>query len=323
MMRMKISAAMIVAAIMISGAGCRGKGPVGQGPAAKKSGEVRVLCTFLPLWIFTKNVVGGRPGVEVDVLIPGSQGPHDYQLTPGDMNKINNADLFVANGLFLDEFITAAALKARPGLKIVEAAAGVTPIYASQESYLTNSGQDADEHSPEGVNPHAFASPEQAAAMVMTIAAALAEADPSGAADYRNNARRYAADLTALAAEFKAAVAAAPDKKIVTFHNAFDYLARDTGFVIEGIIETAPGQAPAAGDLVRLADRIRSAGVVAIFSEPQFSPRLAEVLASETGVKTYVLDPVATGKMEPDYYVNAMRRNLETLRVALEVKSPP
>jgi zinc transport system substrate-binding protein len=321
MIRMKIFAVVIVAAAVFAGAGCQGRENAGR-PAAKKPGEVRVLCTFLPLWIFTKNVVGARPGVQVDVLIPGSQGPHDYQLTPGDMNKINDADLFVANGLYLDEFITDAARKARPGLKIVEAAAGITPIYSTRESYWMRSDQ-GDEESPQGINPHAFASPEEAARMVAAIASALAEADPAGAADYRRNAEHYAAALTALAAEFKAVAAAAPDKKIVTFHNAFDYLARDSGLVIEGVIETAPGQAPAAGDLARLADRIRSARVAAIFSEPQFSPRLAQVLAAETGVKTYELDPVATGKMDPDYYVSAMRQNLATLEKALEAKPAP
>ena len=84
----------------------------------KESGQVpggpqplRVLCSFLPIWAFTENVVGDRPGIQVSVLIPGSQGPHDYQLSPADMMKINQADLFIVNGYYLEEFLTSAAEK--------------------------------------------------------------------------------------------------------------------------------------------------------------------------------------------------------------------
>ncbi|HUT52184.1 MAG TPA: metal ABC transporter substrate-binding protein [bacterium] len=319
---MKTLAALIVAAMLVAPMGCRNKNPAGGGQGVKKPGELKVLCTFLPVWIFTRNVVGNRPGVAVDVLIPGHQGPHDYQLTPGDMTRIANADLFVANGLYLDEFITDTVRKARPGLRIVEAADGVTPISSDDQGFW-NQSDSATERFRLGINPHAFASPGQAARMVDRIAGALADVDPAGAADYQKNARDYAARLTALAADFKAAAAAAPDKKIVTFHNSFDYLARDTGLTVAGVIESVPGQEPAAGELARLAAKIRSARVAAIFSEPQYSPRLAQVLSAETGVKVYELDPVATGNMEPDYYEKTMRKNLQTLKQALGADPAP
>jgi ABC-type Zn uptake system ZnuABC Zn-binding protein ZnuA len=274
-----------------------------------------VVCSFLPMWVFTKNVVGDRKGVEVDVLIPGHQGPHDYALTPGDLKKINRADLLVANGLYLEEFLTDAAKQARPGLKIVEAAQAVAPIHLGDEHEADGEHR----HGHGDINPHAFASPRDAAKMAQRIAEALAGVDPEGAGTYKKNAEQYAARLEALADEFRAAVRAAENKKVVTFHNAFDYLARDSGLQIVGVIETTPGQAPSAGELAGLVKTIREAGAAAIFSEPQFSPRVARVLSEETGVLVYSLDPAATGELDPGIYEQVMRKNLDTLKKALGV----
>jgi zinc transport system substrate-binding protein len=296
-------------------AGTMKKPAAGEGPR-----EFRVLCSFLPIWIFTRNVVGDRPGVTVNVLIPGSQGPHDYQLSPNDMLRINDADLFIINGLHLDDFIANTARKVRPGLKIVAAADAVTPIYVSAEGYWKPEGGDDED---EDVNPHAFASPGDAAKMVSRIGEALAEADPAGAEVYRQNARAYSQQLTSLADRFRAVVKAAPNKNIVTFHNAFDYLARDAGLVIAGVIETAPGQEPSAQDLARLIQNIKDSHAAAVFSEPQFSPRLAQVVAKEAGVNLFILDPVATGEQDPGYYMAAMKKNLEALKTALAGKAAP
>ena len=76
---------------------------------------LRVLTSFLPIYLFTKNVAGNAPGVQVDMMLPPSLGcPHDYSLTPADMKKIAAADLFVVNGLGMEEFIGAPVRKANP-----------------------------------------------------------------------------------------------------------------------------------------------------------------------------------------------------------------
>lgn len=295
--------AIILGVFLLAAGGCR--------QAPPKTARLTVLTSFLPLWVFTVNVVGDRPGVEVALLIPSGRSPHDYQLTPGDLKKINRADLFIVNGYYLEEFLESAVNKAKPGLKVLRAAEAAPPIVAGPASPGLLAGP-ADPHA--NVNPHVFASPTDAAVMVRAIAAALAEADPAGAAVYRRNGEAYAARLTALGDEIRAVVQAAPNRQVVTYHNAFAYLARATGLEIVGTIESAPGQEPSAGELSRLAERIRQTGARAVLSEPQYSPRLAETLARETGAPLAVLDPADTGAQTPDSYERIMQKNLETLR---------
>lgn len=288
------------------------------GPASDTAPAVRlhILTSFFPLWCFTKNIVGDDPAVQIDILIPPGRSPHDYQLTPGDLRRINQAELFIVNGYFLEEFLEDAIKKTRPDLKVVRAGEAVPPIAVAEDHEEPEAGH-AGHHHEGGINPHPFASPTDAALMVRAIAEALVAADPAHADRYRQNAEAYVQKLLALGEELKAVVSSAPNKKIMTFHNAFDYLARATGLEIVGAIETVPGQEPSAGELSRLAQRARDRKVVAIYSEPQSSPRLAETLGREAGVPVAELDPGHTGEPRPDAYETIMRKNLDTLRLTL------
>jgi len=89
---------------------------------------------------------------------------------------------------------------------------------------------------------------------------------------------------------------------------------------VVGEIETAPGQEPSAGEIRNLSRTIRERNVPAVFSEPQYSPKLSEALAREAGVPVRVLDPVATGSPTLTAYEDAMRRNLSTLTEALSAR---
>ena len=277
-------------------------------PSAGAAEPLRVLTSFLPMEIFTRNVVGDTAGVTVMSMLPASLGcPHDYALTPGDMKKIASADLFVANGLGMEAFLGEPVRRANPKIRVVETARGVRPIRAGRD--------DAGD-----VNPHTWVSPRNAILQVREIEKALSEARPVSAPAFRRNAEAFVSRLSALAAEFETAAKTFRRRNIVTFHNVFDYLARDLGLTVVGEIETAPGQEPSAGEIRRLSRTIREREVPAVFSEPQYSPKLAEALAREAGVPVRVLDPVATGSPALTAYEDAMRRNLATLKKALSAR---
>jgi len=274
-------------------------------PSAGAAGPLRVLTSFLPMEIFTRNVIGDAPGVTVASMLPATLGcPHDYALTPGDMKKIASADLFVANGFGMEEFLGEPVRRANPKIRIVETARAVRPIRGDHG----------------GVNPHTWVSPRNAILQVREIEKALSAARPALAPAFRRNADAYVARLSALAAEFEAAAKTFYRTNIVTYHNVFDYLARDAGLTVVGEIETAPGQEPSAGEIRKLSRTIRERKVPAVFSEPQYSPKLAEALAREAGVPVRVLDPVATGSPALTAYEDAMRRNLATLKEALSAR---
>lgn len=288
-------------------------------PASAFAAPLRVLASFLPMYLFTVNVVGGAPGVTVDLLLPADLGcPHDYALTPSDMRKIASADLFIANGMGMEAFLGAPVRKANPQVRTIETASSVPALRETPDAGNGHRGRGRDrDHGHGDVNPHTWVSPKNAVIQVRAIEKALAEASPGNEALFRANADAYVRRLESLHREFVEASRSFRKRNVVTFHNVFDHLARDYGLTIVGLVESAPGQQPSAGEVRRLVRTIRDKGVPVLFTEPQSPRRIADVIAREAGIPVRELDPVATGSTDPGFYEEAMRRNLATLKGAL------
>lgn len=179
----------------------------------------------------------------------------------------------------------------------------------------------AHHHHHAGVNPHLFVSPRLAGQLAANIAAGLARHDPAGAETYQRNARALAARLNALADAMAAEVKTLRNNRIVQPHGIFDYLARDIGLEIVAVTQPH-GQEPSAAELLELVRVIRERAAGAVITEPQYSPKVGQLLARETGIPVAELDPMASGPEDAplDHYESVMRRNLETLRATLGVR---
>lgn len=280
----------------------------------RASPGLRIVCTTFPMYLLTRNVAAGRDSVQVNIMLPAAMGcPHDYVLTPQDMQKIARADVLIANGLGLEEFLGELIAKANPRIRVVDTSRGVGEVI-----WITEGG-------PAGAvekvrNPHMFASPRLAAGISRNIAAALAEADPGGAAVYARNVAEFAVRLDLLAAECDTVSKSLRSRKIVTEHGVFDYFARDCALEVVAVVEETPGQEPAAARMLELVAAIRRTGAAALFTEPQYPVRVGRTIAREAGIPDAVLDPVASGPDDAplDYYERVMRKNFETLARTLK-----
>jgi len=262
---------------------------------------LEILTSFYPMYVSTLNVVGDTTGVEVSCLAEPFVGClHDYQLTPGDMKAIVATDIFVANGAGLESFL-GKALKQSPSLKLVDASEGIKLAFAN--------------------NPHIWVSISGTIQQVNNIARGLATADPVHAEQYRKNAAAYVAKLEGLRSEMHAVLDGLKNRDIITFHEAFPYFASEFQLNIAGVIEREPGSEPNAKELAGTVELVRRQKVHALFAEPQYPAKSARVIERETGVRLRTLDPVVTGPRDPakarDFYLVAMRKNLDVLREAL------
>lgn len=267
---------------------------------AANAKSLEILTSFYPMYVSALNVVGDTPGVDVACLTPPIVGClHDYQLTPGDMKKIAEADLFVANGAGMESFIDK-ALKQSPSLKLVDASKGIKLA---------------------GDNPHIWVGISGAIEQVKNISRGLAAADPAHAEQYRKNAAAYVAKLKTLRTEMHAALDGLKNRDIVTFHEAFPYFASEFGLHIAGVIEREPGSEPNAKELADTVETVKKLKVRALFAEPQYPAKSAKVIERETGVPVSILDPAVSGPRDPaaarDSYLVTMRKNLDVLRNAL------
>jgi len=288
--------------------------------------KTRAICSTYPIYQIARNVVEGSGSLELELLLPPGTGcPHDYTITPQDLKKLSKAEILIINGLKMEPFIGAAVKSAKPSIRVIDSSEGVKDTLNYTGDEIDRDGakkEEDDEHS--GVNPHLFASPRMAAKLAMNIAAGLAKCDPKGASLYEANAKAFAARLEALGAEFSQAAKGFPNKRLVAEHGIFDYLARDAGMEISGVIREyeAESQAPSAAAIIKVVKHIRERKVGAIVAEPQYPDEIGASIAREAGIPLVKLDPVASGpeKAPLDYYETAMKANLKALKAALAPK---
>ncbi len=277
--------------------------------ACADDGSFSIVTSFYPMYIFTLNVAKDISGVKVmNLTKPVTGCLHDYQMTPDDMKTLSAASVFVINGAGMESFM-GKVIKERKDLRVVDASRGIE---------LINEKSDHGEHSHESANPHVWVSVSLAMKQVANIAEGLASADPKNAARYRANAKAYLDKLESLKKKMHDALDSLKNKKIVTFHEAFPYFAKEFGLEIAAVIEREPGSEPNAKELAETIETVRKSGIKVLLAEPQYPSKCADIIAKETGAKVYILDPVVTGPVEADAYINVMERNLETLGKALE-----
>lgn len=108
-----------------------------------------------------------------------------------------------------------------------------------------------------------------------------------------------------------------PNRNIVTFHEAFPYFAEEFDLNVVKVVNREPDSQPSARELAETIRLVEDAGVAAVFAEPQYPESAADIIASESGIRVWTLDPVTTGPDDKDAYLNAMEQNMETLVQAL------
>ncbi len=260
----------------------------------------RILTSFYPMHIMALNVTHGAEGVRLENLAPPTTGClHDYALSTADMKRFEKADILVVNGAGMEGFLDRIAGR-YPHLKIASLAEGI-PL-------ITEGGQ---------VNPHVWVSVTGAVAQVKNLGRSLETLDPARASLYRKNTAEYVERLEGLRKKMHLALDPFRGKRIVTFHEAFPYFAREFGLVIAAVVEREPGSEPGAAELRDTIEIVKRSGVRALFAEPQYPSRAAGAIARESGAKLYVLDPAVTGPLHRDAYIAAMEKNMETLAGAL------
>jgi len=262
----------IAGPLAIALAACTAVGsPSGPG-SPNVTGPVVVVTTTTVFADMVQNVGGGL--VDAISLVPKNGDVHTFEPKPADIATVSKARLIVTNGLGLDDWVektvTNAAATGTPLVKLGEGLPGVQLL----------PGED-----PGTQNPHLWMDVKYAELYVDRIASGLAQVDPADANTYQSQASAYKTRLEALDARVRAEIATIPvaNRKLVAFHDAFPYYAREYGITIVGVAVEAPGQDPSAGYTAKLIEAIRTAGVKAIFSEAQFPTKLVDQLARETG----------------------------------------
>jgi zinc transport system substrate-binding protein len=305
--------------------------------AEAKPNQKKILVSFPPLFAIT-HAVAGDDAYVLSMLT--TQGPHDYDGAPTDLFKVNKADLFIYNGLTLDDlFVDKMKLNhTNQALVMLNVGAVLEKKHdQNKDDHLLLEGEqehdhgDGEKHKHGKYDPHVWLGPKQAIEITNIIAAKLSELDPAKKKGYEERAGKFIDELRKLEAYGKGKFKDKKNKKIITMHEAFDYFADAFDVKIVETIQKKPGMDPDSAGQAKLIELCRKEdGPRVIAVEPQYSTAQAKALQEslknrKVDVEIVMLDPLETaevprGKMfnpDPGYYLNKMRENIDRLSEAL------
>ncbi|SBT16014.1 Manganese ABC transporter substrate-binding lipoprotein precursor [Marinomonas gallaica] len=266
------------------------------------SARLQVGITLHPYYSYVSHILGDRG--DVLPLVEAGFNPHNYQLSPADIERLNSLDALVVNGIGHDLFATNTVDRLQPD--------NLTVIYANKDVPLI--GHD------EKVNPHSFVSIDAGIRQVYTIAKALGELDPDNKTYFLKNALAYAKTLRALKTPVQQALL---DKdvsnlRIASTHGAYAYLLQEFGLTVSAVIEPAHGVSPTASQLEDTIDTIRKQNIDVLFTELNMENRYVDLIERETGIKVYYFSHMTHGDYSKDQVEREMGNNLAKLAEALQ-----
>ena len=300
-----------------------------QTETAKKLG---VVVTILPQAEFVKTIGGDK--VEVTLMVQPGASPHTYEPTPSHMTALAKADMYakVGSGVEFELVWMDKLLATNPDMLVVDCSRGIelhemdeVDEHEEEEGHHEDEHEhneeeelhedehehnEEQEHHHEGIDPHIWMSPANAAIMVRNITDGLITTDPDNESFYRQNRDAYLQQLEEIDREIRDGLAGVENRQLMVYHPAFGYLAREYGFTMISIEKE--GKEPTTAELTDLIEQVKAHDIRVIFAEPQFNPKSAEVIAKAIGGKVVLIDALA------EDYIGNLRFIMNAILLALE-----
>jgi zinc/manganese transport system substrate-binding protein len=270
---------------------------------------VQVVASFSILADMTRQVGGNA--VSVESLVGPDGDVHVYDPRPKDLRTLMAASVLVRNGLglegWMDRLTGAAAFK---GQTVVAAE------HVAARTMKQDSGTIA-------TDPHAWQNPRNAILYVQAITDGLASADHDRAATFQKAAASYTDQIIQCDAwiEAKLALIPASQRQIITTHDAFGYYGARYGIEFISAEGISTESEPAAKRIAALVAQIKREKVRAVFIENMTNPRMAQMLARETGAElggTVYSDALSPPDGPAATYLDMLRHNTTLFVAAMD-----
>jgi ABC-type Zn uptake system ZnuABC Zn-binding protein ZnuA len=300
----------VVTAAAAALGGC--SGDVG---AASDDGRLQVGTTVAPITSIAANIGGDR--VDITGIVPEGTNSHTFEPKPSVAELLSTADVVYINGLSLEDPTKELAEEnLKDGAAIVELGTQAIPEgdYLYDFSFPRSGGVP---------NPHLWTDPLLARRYARIISEDLATRDPGNAGYYRSNYTRFSAQIDRLDKAMRASFATIPEAKrrLLTYHDAYAYFARDYGWTVIGAIQVENFEDPTPREVVDLIDQVREERVPAIFGSEVFPSPVLEQIGTETGVRYVDVlrdDDLPGAPGDPEHsWVGLMRFDFVTMTEAM------
>ena len=296
---MKIAKLLAVAAILMGT-------PVGINPVL---GTDYVVVSIKPLHSLVSNVMHGAG--QPHLLVHGTASPHIFSLKPSNAKRLREAKVI----FWIGEILEAALIKPiktlgiQANLVTLSKLDGLKLLKARNSGLLDNKSHENHNHAHNHseIDGHLWLDPDNAKIFIDGIERALTTADPKNANLYRKNSQRVRTRLRQISRETENTLRPVKGRPFIVFHDAYQYFENRFDIPAVGSIVVDANRPPGAKRIAAIKRKIQTVQAVCVFTEPQFSPKLATRLASNLKVRTGILDPLGANiEAGPEHYFRLM-----------------
>lgn len=273
----KTKAGVLAAALILSLTACSS----GSSNDSASEADTRPLIatTVSPITSIAASIAGDCARIEG--IVPEGTNSHTFEPSPQVAELLSNADLILVNGLKLeDPTIDMAQTNKKESTQIVEIGTLVLP----EADYIYDFSFPKEEGKP---NPHLWTDPGYAIKYAGVIRDQLSELDPDCAANYAANFATFEQQANELAAAVSADQQSVPagNLKLLTYHDAYAYFAKDFGWTVVGALQPNDFADPSPSEVARLIDQVNAENVTTIFGSEVFPSAVLEEVGRATGAR--------------------------------------
>ncbi|MCD7905540.1 MAG: zinc ABC transporter substrate-binding protein [Clostridiales bacterium] len=293
------------------------------GCSAENGGEKLKICTsFYAMYDFASEIGGDR--VEIKNLVPNGAEPHEWEPTIGAMISLENADIFIYNGLGMEDFADKVKSSAGEGLVYVEASEGCDILYGNEEEHGREHEEDEEEERSHGISdadPHVWLYPYNALKEAENICEAFCLCDVKNEDYYRENLRVFEEKIIALDEAYKEGLKDVKSRDIVVSHGAYGYICEAYGLNQSAVEGMSGNSDPSPRKVREIYDYIRENNIDCIFYESLTGSRTAAAISEDLGISLYPITAYeglnAQQEKEGLDYFDIMYNNLESFKKGL------
>ena len=323
---MKKTTALLLALLMLVGflAGC------GKQNDTNKTDRLSIVTTIFPEYDWVREILGDKAGgAEITMLLDNGVDLHSYQPTADDLVRISDCDLFIYVGGESDGWVDNALKNAgNKNMKVINLLEVLGDSVKTEE---TVEGMQEEEHGHDHeeeaeYDEHVWLSLKNAEALCNAISGALQQLNPDNKDAYASNTSAYIKKLSALDADYKAAVDAATYKTVLFGDRfPFRYMADDYGLSYYAAFAGCSAETEASFETISfLAKKVDELKLPCVLTIEGTQHKIAETIVQNTAEKNQkvlTMDSMqsTTSKDVANVttYLSVMEKNLSVLKEAL------
>ncbi len=272
------------------------------------------------MYDFASEIGGDR--VEIKNLVPNGAEPHDWEPSVGAMVSLEKADIFIYNGLGMEDFADKVKASVEGKLVFVEASEGCEILYGYEDDHHHDDDEEEEHgHDVSDADPHVWLNPYNALKEAENICGAFCLCDPENEDYYRENLRTFEEKIEDLDRAYREGLSDLKSRDIIVSHGAYGYICEAYGLNQSAVEGMSGNSDPSPRKVREIYDYIRENNIDCIFYESLTGSRTAAAISEDLGIDLYPITAYEGLTAEQERagldYFDVMYNNLESFKEGL------